>query len=106
MVSWLIYGVVSLLVHAVALKLAVGAVSDGRDNTYATALGLSAILMPVGAVLAWIPVLGWIAYILIWLTVVAGTYRIGVGSAVLVALAQTLIHCVLAAVLKLVGLSL
>jgi hypothetical protein len=103
--SWLIYGIVSFLVQALALKLAVGAVSDGEDNSYGTAIGISLLFTVLGAFLSFIPIVGYIAYLVIWIGVVASVYKIGVLRSVLVAILQTLVHALIAFGLRLININ-
>jgi hypothetical protein len=103
MLSGLIHGVVGFLVQALTLKLAVGIVSDTRDNTYATAIGISALLAVLGVMFDFIPILGWIAYMVVWVVVVASTYRIGTLRSIGVAIAQVIVHMLISLGLGLIG---
>jgi putative membrane protein len=88
--------VVRLVVSAVVLMLAVGWVSPG--NTYNT-VGRAAVVSVFLAVASyvtmarfvWFLLLPWLLYAVVWLATVMGAYGLGFGSALLLAIALTLI---------------
>jgi putative membrane protein len=84
---------VRLVVSAAVLWLAVGWVSPGNfANTFGRAIVVSIVLSIAYYItlarFLWFLVLPWLLYVVVWLAVVMGTYRLGFGHALLLALAQ------------------
>jgi putative membrane protein len=88
--------VVRLAVSAVVLTLSVGWVSPGnRYNTVGRA-ALVSILLAIASYLTlarflWFLLLPWLLYAFIWLATIMGAYGIGFFSALLLAIALTIL---------------
>jgi putative membrane protein len=88
--------VVRLAVSAVVLMLSVGWVSPGnRYNTVGRA-ALVSILLAIASYLTlarflWFLLLPWLLYAFIWLATIMGAYGIGFFSALLLAIALTIL---------------
>ena len=87
---------VRLVASAVVLMAAVAWVSPGNPtNTVGNAV-LVSLLLAIASYLTlarflWFLLLPWLLYAAIWLATVMGTYGLGFGSALLLALALTLL---------------
>ena len=95
---------VRLAVSAAVLWLAVGWVSPGNHaNTFGRAVLVSIVLSIAYFVtlvpFLWFLVVPWLLYLAIWLAVVMGTYGLGLGSALLVALALAFLSWLVSALL-------
>ena len=100
--------VVRLAVSAVVLMLSVGWVSPGnRYNTVGRA-ALVSILLAVASYLTlarflWFLLLPWLLYAFIWLATIMGAYGIGFFSALLLAIALTILSLLISLVFGLRG---
>ncbi len=100
--------VVRLAVSAVVLMLSVGWVSPGnRCNTVGRA-ALVSILLAVASYLTlarflWFLILPWLLYAFIWLATIMGAYGIGFFSALLLAIALTILSLLISLVFGLRG---
>lgn len=93
---------VRLAASAAVLWLAVAWVSPGNPaNTLGRAVLVSVVLSVAYYVtlakFLWFLVIPWLIYAAIWVAVVKGTYGLGLGRALLVALALTLLSWVVSA---------
>ena len=98
-----------LLVSAAVLMLAVGWVSPGNHrNTFARAaviaLFLSLAWFVTLARFLWFLLLPWLLYAFIWLATIMGAYGLGFFSALLLAIALTLLSFLVSLVFGLRGL--
>ncbi len=95
--------VVRLVASAAVLWLAVAWVSPGNPaNTFGRAVLVSIVLsiayfMTLARFL-WFLVLPWLLYVLVWLAVIMGSYGLGFGHALLLALAQAFLSWIVAAI--------
>jgi putative membrane protein len=94
---------VRLVVSAGVLWLAVAWVSPGNpDNTFGRAVVVSIVLSIAYYItlarFLWFLVLPWLLYVVIWLAVVMGSYGVGFGHALLLALAQAFLSWIVAAI--------
>ncbi|HET8542232.1 MAG TPA: hypothetical protein VFL83_20325 [Anaeromyxobacter sp.] len=94
---------VRLVASAAVLWLAVGWVSPANpSNTFGRALAVSIVLSIAYYItlarFLWFLVLPWLVYVVIWLAVVMGSYRLGFGHALLLALAQAFLSWLVATV--------
>lgn len=100
---------VRLVVSAVVLWAAVGWVSPGNPyNTFGRAV-LVALFLSLASFLTlarflWFLLLPWLLYALVWLATVMGAYGIGFFSALLLAIALTLLSFLVSLVFGLRGL--
>ncbi|OFX26477.1 MAG: hypothetical protein A2V77_21965 [Anaeromyxobacter sp. RBG_16_69_14] len=100
--------VVRLAVSAVVLMLSVGWVSPGnRYNTVGRA-ALVSILLAIASYLTlarflWFLLLPWLLYAFIWLATIMGAYGIGFFSALLLAIALTILSLLISLVFGLRG---
>jgi putative membrane protein len=96
MLRHLLAFLVRLVVSAAVLMLAVGWVSPGNPyNTLLRAAVVSLFLALASYVtmarFLWFLLLPWLLYAVVWLATVMGAYGLGFGSALLLAIALTLI---------------
>jgi putative membrane protein len=101
-VAHLLAFLVRLAASAAVLWLAVAWVSPGNPaNTVGRAVLVSVVLSVAYYVtlakFLWFLVIPWVIYAAIWLAVVKGTYGLGLGGALLVALALTLLSWIVSA---------
>jgi putative membrane protein len=101
-VAHLLAFLVRLAASAAVLWLAVAWVSPGNPaNTVGRAVLVSVVLSVAYYVtlakFLWFLVIPWLIYAAIWVAVVKGTYGLGLGRALLVALALTLLSWVVTA---------
>ncbi len=94
--------VVRLVLSAGVLWLAVAWVSPGNpQNTFGHAVVVSIVLSIAYYItlarFLWFLILPWLLYAAIWLAVIEGTYGIGFGSALLVAIVLTFLSWVVSA---------
>ena len=95
---------IKTLVQAVALKFAIEtAAGPSTENRFATALSVTAGLSLAGLLFHTIPLVGWLASMVLWCAVVMATYRISLVRSVAVAVLQFFIGAGLTLVLKLIG---
>ncbi len=95
---------VRLVVSAGVLWVAVGWVSPGNPaNTFGAAVLVSVFLSVAYyitlAKFLWFLLLPWLLYAAIWLAVIEGTYGLGLGHALLVALALTFLSWLVSSLL-------
>jgi putative membrane protein len=100
---------VRLLVSVVVLMLAVGWVTPGNShNTLGRAVVVSLFLSLASyltlARVLWFLVLPWLLYGLVWLVTVMGAYDLGFFSAVLLAIALTILHFLVSLVFQVRGI--
>jgi putative membrane protein len=103
-VAHLLAFLVRLAASAAVLWLAVAWVSPGNPaNTFGRAVLVSVVLSVAYYVtlakFLWFLVIPWIIYAAIWVAVVMGTYGLGLGRALLVALALTLLSWIVSALI-------
>jgi putative membrane protein len=101
-VAHLLAFLVRLAASAAVLWLAVAWVSPGNPaNTLGRAVLVSVVLSVAYYVtlakFLWFLVIPWVIYAAIWVAVVKGTYGLGLGRALLVALALTLLSWIVSA---------
>jgi putative membrane protein len=101
-VAHLLAFLVRLAASVVVLWLAVAWVSPGNPaNTLGRAVLVSVVLSVAYYVtlakFLWFLVIPWVIYAAIWVAVVKGTYGLGLGRALLVALALTLLSWIVSA---------
>jgi putative membrane protein len=101
-VAHLLAFLVRLAASAAVLWLAVAWVSPGNPaNTVGRAVLVSVVLSVAYYVtlakFLWFLVIPWVIYAAIWVAVVKGTYGLGLGRALLVALALTLLSWIVSA---------
>jgi putative membrane protein len=101
-VAHLLAFLVRLAASAAVLWLAVAWVSPGNPaNTVGRAVLVSVVLSVAYYVtlakFLWFLVIPWLIYAAIWVGVVKGTYGLGLGRALLVALALTLLSWIVSA---------
>ncbi len=104
MMRHLLAFVVRLVVSAAVLWLAVAWVTPGTPaNTFGRAVGVSIVLSVAYYVtlarFLWFLLLPWLLYVAIWLAVVEGSYGIGLGRALLVAIALAVLSWIVSALL-------
>ncbi len=103
--SAILVTVVSFLMQALALKLALGMLGQASaENKYSKAIGVAALLNVAGFVLAIVP-FGGLFYALLWLGVIMTAYRVGFFRSLGVAVLQVGVRFVLGFVLSLIGFS-
>ncbi|MFT3915132.1 MAG: hypothetical protein QM704_13715 [Anaeromyxobacteraceae bacterium] len=95
--------VLRLVLSAAVLWVAVSFVTPGNPaNTFGTAVFVSVVLSVAYYVtlakFLWFLLLPWLLYVLVWLAVVMGTYGLGFGRALLVAIAMTILSWVATAI--------
>ncbi len=100
---------VRLVLSAGALWLAVAWVSPGNPaNTFGRAVVVSIVLSLAYyltlAKFLWFLLLPWLLYALIWLATVMGAYGLGLGTALLLAIALTILHFLVSLLFGLRGL--
>jgi putative membrane protein len=93
---------VRLVASAAVLWLSVAWVSPGNhENTFGRAVVVSIVLSIAYFItlarFLWFLVLPWLLYVVVWLAVVMGTYGLGFGHALLLALAQAFLSWVVSA---------
>lgn len=104
MMSTILFAIFALLAHAVALKLALGAVGQrSANNKFSTALGVATLLNVAMFVTALVPVVGWIVKPLVWLLIIMAVYKIGFLKSVGVTVLQVVIYKVLTWLVELIG---
>ena len=94
---------VRLVASAAVLWLAVGWVTPGNPaNTFGHAVVVSIVLSIAYYItlarFLWFLVLPWLLYVVVWLAVVMGSYGLGFGHALLLALAQAFLSWIVAAI--------
>lgn len=94
--------VVRLVASAAVLWLAVAWVSPGNPaNTFGRAAVISIVLSVAYYVtlarFLWFLILPWLLYVVVWLAVVMGSYGIGFGQSLLLALALAFLSWVVSA---------
>ena len=88
---------VRFLVSALALMAAIGWVSPGNPaNTFGRA-ALVSVLLSIASYLTlarflWFLLVPWLLYAFVWLATVSSAYGLGLGSALLVAIALTVLQ--------------
>jgi putative membrane protein len=100
---------VRLVVSTAVLMLGVAWVTPGNpDNTFGRAVAVSVLLSLASyltlARFLWFLLLPWLLYALVWLATVMGAYGLGLGTALLLAIALTLLHFVVSLLFGLRGL--
>ena len=102
--SGLILSLLSFLIGAFALKLAISVSGkEVNNNNYSTALSVSAGLGVVGFLLGFFPVVGLIFYAILWVAVVMGVYQVGALRSLGVAFLQVVIRLLIMGFLSLIG---
>jgi putative membrane protein len=87
---------VRLVVSAVVLMLAVGWVSPGNPYNTAGRAAIVSLFLALASYVTlarflWFLLLPWLLYAIVWLATVMGAYDLGFASALLLAIALTLI---------------
>ena len=101
----LVLGVVSFLLQALALKVALGAMGQPESrNEYTTALTVSAGLSLAGFVLSSIWIVGGLLYLVFWVLVVMNVYELKFTKALAVGVLQYILRWMLHLVLGAVGM--
>lgn len=100
---------VRLVVSAAVLMVGVAWVTPGNPaNTLGRAVAVSIVLSLASyltlARFLWFLLLPWLLYALIWLATVMGTYGLGLGTALLLAIALTILHFLVSLLFGLRGL--
>ncbi len=95
--------VVRLVASAAVLWLSVAWVTPGNPaNTFGRAVLVSVVLSIAWFVtlarFLWFLVLPWLLYVVVWLAVIMGSYGLGFGHALLLALAQAFLSWIVAAI--------
>lgn len=104
--STILFFIVSLIVQAIALKLALGLLGQaGASNKMSTALTVVGILQVALVVTSFIPIVGWFIQPLVWLLVIMAVYKIGFFKTLGVALVQFVVQILLKWLLALIGLA-
>jgi len=102
---FIVYALIKFVVHAVALKLAVGAVADqATDNSYKTALSVSAALVFAGWICGFVPLIGGLLSLVVWCGVMMSTYKLTLVRSVVVAITQAIVGFIIFTVLGWFGL--
>lgn len=103
--SHLLLSLLSFLLHAFVLKVAVGAMgAPDHKNTYSKALWVAFGLNVAGFVLGWFGIMGAIIYLVLWFAVIMSTYTLGFLRSTGVAIVQVVLKFALGIVLSLLGL--
>ena len=103
--SHLLLSLLSFLLQAFVLKVAVGAMgAPERKNTYAKALWVAFALNAAGFVLGWFGIMGAIVYLILWFAVIMSTYALGLFRSIGVAVVQVVLKFALGIILSLLGL--
>ncbi len=94
---------VRLVASAAVLWLSVAWVTPGNPaNTFGRAVLVSVVLSIAYYItlarFLWFLVLPWLLYVVVWLAVVMGSYGVGFGHALLLALAQAFLSWIVAAI--------
>lgn len=102
----LFMGIITFLLHVLALKLAVSTMGvTGKDNRYIKALMVVVGLNLLGIFTGFIPLFSWPIYAALWVIVVMSAYRLSFIKSIGVAVMQVGIKIAIWALLKLVGMS-
>ncbi|MFU8807244.1 MAG: hypothetical protein ACNA8W_25775 [Bradymonadaceae bacterium] len=97
--------IISFLVQALALKLALGVLGQpSTQNRYGTALGVAGGLTAMGFVLGFVPIMGWLLFPVMWIAVVMGVYKIGFLKSLGVAILQVVLRMVISLILAVIGI--
>jgi len=100
----IVLGVVSFLVQAFALKMALGAMGQPESrNDYTTALGVSLGLNFAGFFLSSVWIVGGLMYLIVWVLVVMNVYEINFTKSLAVGVLQYIIRWMLHLVLGAIG---
>lgn len=104
--SAILFLITSLIVQAIALKVALGLMGQASaQNKFSTAIGVAAMLNVALLVTAFVPFVGWLLKPLIWLLVIMAVYKIGFFKGIGVALVQFLVQGAIRLILGLIGFS-
>lgn len=108
--SAFILGITTFFLHVLILKLALSTIGVSRaNNRYSKALILVLGLSAAGFILAHLPLIGmlsWLIYPMLWIAVMMSSYKLSFFKSVAVALVQVGFKIALWLLLKLFGVSL